>query len=70
MKKARRGARAGRRAPRALGEYRTAFLPPVAAALASFPGADANGLRAHAARLLGAAPDGRFLAVVAMLRRS
>jgi SAM-dependent methyltransferase len=27
-------------------------LPPVAEALAAFPGADANGLRAHAARLL------------------
>src|SRR3954469_22507495 len=36
-------------------------LPPVAAALAAFPGADANGLRAHAARLLGERPDGRFL---------
>ena len=45
-------------------------LPPVAAALSAFPGADANGLRAHAARLLGDQPDGRFLAVVAMLRRS
>jgi SAM-dependent methyltransferase len=45
-------------------------LPPVAAALASFPGADANGLRAHAARVLGDAPGGRVLVVVAMLRRS
>ena len=36
-------------------------LPPVAAALAAFPGADANGLRAHAARLLGERPDGRYL---------
>jgi SAM-dependent methyltransferase len=40
-------------------------LPPVAAALASFPGADANGLRAHAARLLGADPGGRYLVTVA-----
>jgi SAM-dependent methyltransferase len=45
-------------------------LPPMAAALAGYPGADANGLRAHAARLLGDAPDGRFLVAVAMLRRS
>src|SRR4051794_13293245 len=42
-------------------------LPPVAAALAAFPGADANGLRAHAARLLGERPDGRF--VVTLGRR-
>jgi SAM-dependent methyltransferase len=45
-------------------------LPPMAAALAGYPGADANGLRAHAARLLGDAPDGRLLVAVAMLRRS
>ena len=43
-------------------------LPPVAAALASFPGADANGLRAHAARLLGADPGGRYLVTVARRR--
>src|SRR5439155_2550907 len=43
-------------------------LPPVAAALASFPGADANGLRAHAARLLGADPDGRYLITLARRR--
>src|SRR5204862_2320679 len=45
-------------------------LPPMAAALAGYPGADANGLRAHAARLLGDAPDGRFLVAVACARAS
>src|SRR3954447_7266901 len=43
-------------------------LPPVAAALAAFPGADANGLRAHAARLLGERPDGRFLVTLGRRR--
>src|SRR3954452_3520166 len=43
-------------------------LPPVAAALAAFPGADANGLRAHAARLLGERPDGRVLVTLGRRR--
>jgi SAM-dependent methyltransferase len=45
-------------------------LPPVAAALAAFPGADANGLRAHAARLLGDSPDGAYLMALARVRSS
>src|SRR3954469_4404033 len=43
-------------------------LPPVAAALAAFPGADANGLRAHAVRLLGERPDGRILVTLGRRR--
>ena len=47
-------------------------LPPVAAALAGFPGADGNGLRAHAARLVeeegGPSVRGRALLAAARKR--
>jgi SAM-dependent methyltransferase len=45
-------------APYAAVEAAERALPPMARALAAYPGADANGLRAHAARLVGEEGEG------------
>jgi SAM-dependent methyltransferase len=46
--------------PEAAVEAAERALPPVAAALSAFPGADANGLRAHAARLVAEEGQGEL----------